>query len=623
VVLEHSHFFLPSFISTVKLKPFGEGRRNSLKRDSFRRKLARNQARQASSLAATSKRAKDHEIASDFTGELANSGEEKASCLFMTQSLRSCSITHHHIHHAQVKDSSRARQGQPPPPPPPSSYQNGQIDSLATQLQKQKIATEGYAQFKQDFGKINSSPGASPSNFQKARKEQFRSKLGMFESQDELSDQASSRQGTLERLGSHEQRGVVDRARASLVNRNNERSSAPQQLVAEKYRRDLQAQVSFPDPPQHDYSQSSSRDLRSQSEHLARPTPVNDSLGARSISAPDDDELFSEVTVCMSQRPGSSRGFGFKVRGGDGVNPIIVDQITPGGAAFVCELSIGDEVISMNGLTVANLTQDQIVELMTEAVRTGQLRLRVRRYSTITRKKPLNQAPSLRLTSAAKMVATEGGFYQILADIPKKPRQTSQQQQQQHARPQQSASPAGTLDSGHGSEQMLEMRESPATRSPVASSTQSSPRHSPRRPVQSEPNNDDNPWLNELGSFELKQSGVSVKAPPQREIYQAKSISPDRSVLRKSLDRQLNNSNVARQLQDALDIEQEENQRELTERIRRQQQRDNDEYTETQIRKIRDSSNLLQSRSSNNNNHTAHWMVREAESRRQQFSVRK
>ena len=57
-----------------------------------------------------------------------------------------------------------------------------------------------------------------------------------------------------------------------------------------------------------------------------------------------------------------------------------------GGAAHVCELSIGDEVISMNGMTVSNLTQDQIVELMTEAVRTGQLRLRVRRYAKSTRK---------------------------------------------------------------------------------------------------------------------------------------------------------------------------------------------------------------------------------------------
>ena len=52
----------------------------------------------------------------------------------------------------------------------------------------------------------------------------------------------------------------------------------------------------------------------------------------------------------------------------------------------MCELSIGDEVMSMNGMTVSNLSQDQIVELMTEAVRTGQLRLRVRRYNTITRK---------------------------------------------------------------------------------------------------------------------------------------------------------------------------------------------------------------------------------------------
>ena len=51
--------------------------------------------------------------------------------------------------------------------------------------------------------------------------------------------------------------------------------------------------------------------------------------------------------------------------------------------------------------------------------------------------------------------------------------------------------------------------------------------------------NDENPWLNELGSFELKQSGVSVKAPPQREIYHQNG-SPDRSALRKSLDRQLN-----------------------------------------------------------------------------------
>merc|ERR1719327_931918 len=126
-------------------------------------------------------------------------------------------------------------------------------------------------------------------------------------------------------------------------------------------------------------------------------------------------------------------------------------------------------------MTVAILSQDQIVELMTEAVRTGQLRLRVRRYPRAARKKP-NNTPSLRLTSAAKMVATEGGFYQILADIPKKPQNSSSTNQN---RPQQSASPAGTLDSGHGSEQTLEYRDgSPSTRSP---SNHSSPHHQPIR----------------------------------------------------------------------------------------------------------------------------------------------
>ena len=119
-----------------------------------------------------------------------------------------------------------------------------------------------------------------------------------------------------------------------------------------------------------------------------------------------------------------------------------------------------------------------------------------------------------------------------------------------------SASPAGTLDSGHGSEQTCELRES--NRSPNASSNQSSPRHSPRRiqPNQSQgrpgSTNDvsspDNPWLNELGSFELQNGQVSVKAPPQREIYaqhQKKNANP---AFKQSLDKTLN-SYVSRSIE--------------------------------------------------------------------------
>merc|ERR1711990_224167 len=180
-----------------------------------------------------------------------------------------------------------------------------------------------------------------------------------------------------------------------------------------------------------------------------------------------------------------------------------------------------------------------------------------------------------------------GGFYQILADIPKKPQNPSHPN-----RPQQSASPAGTLDSGHGSEQTCELRESNRSPNAAPSSNQSSPRHSPRRIQASlgrpSTTNDhstspDNPWLNELGSFELQNGQVSVKAPPQREIYaqhQKKNTNP---AFKHTLDKTLNQYTVSPELAAAMAIEEEENQRELTERIRKKEIIEQDEYTESQI----------------------------------------
>lgn len=73
------------------------------------------------------------------------------------------------------------------------------------------------------------------------------------------------------------------------------------------------------------------------------------------------------------------------------------------------------------------------------------------------------------LSSGAKMVATEGGFYQIMADIPKN-----------SLRPAPTPSPAGTLDSGH-------------------ESARSSPTHSPRGRM---PNAEEERWAHDLNEFE-------------------------------------------------------------------------------------------------------------------------
>jgi len=527
------------------------------------------------------------------------------------------------------------------------------VESLASQLQRQKISAEGasgYSKFKNDFQRAMSteeadgSPLPRPSEFQQKRKQQFASKKALFEQTNGNGAEMGHKNDRQSLPGA----GVVQNARNSLFNREPEFSVAkpvslvdkPRPSSAEKYRRDIRLQAvdeaHFPDPPAH-HSDSPKRDfghdeeihadhiyshpsqpVRSVSEHRFKETkPVE--LATRANSCPDENELYSEVTVCMSQRPGSSRGFGFQVRGGDGRSPIIVDAIKPGGAAHVCELSVGDEVLTMNGMTVSNLTQEQIVELMVEAVRTGQLRLRARRYNQLPKKKQ-PAAPSLRLTSAAKMVATEGGFYQILADIPKKHNRDPPN------RPQPSPSPAGTLDSGHGSEQTGDARESPV-RSPTSSPSNSSPSHSPRR------NQEEVRWMEELDNFELLEERNNYLTKQHRtpaEVSHSHQFNLDSG--RKTWQNPSSarhNYSQSDDLAAVLAIEQEEYERELEDKERRRHLQREDDYTEEQIRKIRDSvMETTQSRpragaSRNGTNSGNHWMVREAEMRRQNYTVRK
>lgn len=89
----------------------------------------------------------------------------------------------------------------------------------------------------------SSSPGSSPSNFQKARKEQFRNKLGMFESDSNYDGPSNQKSGP---SGSNRESlpgpGLVQRARQSLISRNEPTTNQSSSSAAEKYRRDLQSQ---------------------------------------------------------------------------------------------------------------------------------------------------------------------------------------------------------------------------------------------------------------------------------------------------------------------------------------------------------------------------------------------
>ena len=74
-------------------------------------------------------------------------------------------------------------------------------------------------------------------------------------------------------------------------------------------------------------------------------------------------------------------GFGFRVLGGEGPDqPVYIGAIVPLGAAEKDgRLRAGDELLCIDGVPVKGKSHKQVLELMTNAARNGQVLLTVRR----------------------------------------------------------------------------------------------------------------------------------------------------------------------------------------------------------------------------------------------------
>ncbi|XP_077983687.1 uncharacterized protein LOC144438507 isoform X3 [Glandiceps talaboti] len=93
-------------------------------------------------------------------------------------------------------------------------------------------------------------------------------------------------------------------------------------------------------------------------------------------------DAFNEMTICINQRPRSEKGFGFSIIGGMNEDkPVTVKKVTLGGSADICELHAGDEIMYINNQGTASLSHDDALHAISQAVLTGNLQLRIRRYS--------------------------------------------------------------------------------------------------------------------------------------------------------------------------------------------------------------------------------------------------
>ncbi|XP_059383885.1 membrane-associated guanylate kinase, WW and PDZ domain-containing protein 3a isoform X1 [Carassius carassius] len=110
----------------------------------------------------------------------------------------------------------------------------------------------------------------------------------------------------------------------------------------------------------------------------------------------DPSELYLKSKAMLDSKPANTKeldvfirrnqetGFGFRVLGGEGPDqPVYIGAIVPLGAAEKDgRLRAGDELICIDGVPVKGKSHKQVLELMTNAARNGQVMLTVRRKQT-------------------------------------------------------------------------------------------------------------------------------------------------------------------------------------------------------------------------------------------------
>ncbi|XP_070198566.1 trichohyalin-like [Littorina saxatilis] len=122
---------------------------------------------------------------------------------------------------------------------------------------------------------------------------------------------------------------------------------------------------------------------RSWNTEEARPSKVISKTSSSAVYASTKTAVkdYVEKNIKISQKANNTKGFGFTLSGGaDKQQPVVVEKISLGSAADVCELQGKDEVISINGKTVMGMTSAELSNTVKDAVRVGLIELRVKRF---------------------------------------------------------------------------------------------------------------------------------------------------------------------------------------------------------------------------------------------------
>uniref|UniRef100_A0A8C4EBK0 Membrane-associated guanylate kinase, WW and PDZ domain-containing protein 3 n=1 Tax=Dicentrarchus labrax TaxID=13489 RepID=A0A8C4EBK0_DICLA len=137
------------------------------------------------------------------------------------------------------------------------------------------------------------------------------------------------------------------------------------------------------------------------------PLPFPANTLRSSSPKPDASELYLKSKAMLDSKPPNTKdldvyikrnqesGFGFRVLGGEGPDqPVYIGAIVPLGAAEKDgRLRAGDELLCIDGVPVKGKSHKQVLELMTNAARNGQVMLTVRRKLALSGGSALEYSP--------------------------------------------------------------------------------------------------------------------------------------------------------------------------------------------------------------------------------------
>ncbi|MED6244562.1 hypothetical protein ATANTOWER_016300 [Ataeniobius toweri] len=118
---------------------------------------------------------------------------------------------------------------------------------------------------------------------------------------------------------------------------------------------------------------SSTQSIKSVPPPVKSEAPVSPAPGKELTK-----ENFCEMRISLNQKPSSSRDFGFQAAWDS--TGARVTSIQPGSPAEMCQLHVRDEVLTVNGLSVEQMSYEQWKSSLEEALQKGSLVMDVRRH---------------------------------------------------------------------------------------------------------------------------------------------------------------------------------------------------------------------------------------------------